>query len=118
VDRTIVLRVIAIGFFLYALYTASYLVGMVAAPSPILLIGALAKTALAVASGVGIGTGQRWAPVIVVLTGVVIAAVWLLYAFALGIVPYLYGIAMALLALFVTMLVAVYVRMRPTARHA
>jgi hypothetical protein len=116
VDRTTVLRVIAVGFFFYALYTASFLIGMVIAPSPILLIATLSKTALAIACGVGIWTGQRWAPAMVVLTGIVIAVSWLLYGFVLGIVAYLYGIAMALMAIIVTILLAAYVRLTPAAR--
>ena len=105
------LRVIAIGFFFYALYTASFLTGMLAGPtSPILLMGTVAKTLLAVACAIGIWTGQRWAPAVVVLTGIVIAVLWLLYGFLLGIVAYLYGVAMAVLAVLVMLLVAAYVR--------
>jgi hypothetical protein len=92
VDRTTVLRVIAIGFFFYALYTASFLTGMLVGPTrPILLIGAVAKTALALACAIGIWTGQRWAPAVIVLAGLVIAVLWLLYGFVLGFVAYLYG---------------------------
>jgi hypothetical protein len=116
VDRTTVLRVIAVGFFFYALYTASFLIGMVVAPAPILLIGTLAKAVLAIACGVGIWTAQRWAPAMIVLTGIVIAVLWLVYGFVLGIVAYLYGIAMALMAIIVTTLVAAYVRLKPVAR--
>jgi len=118
VDRTIALRVIAFGFFLYALYTASFLLGMVAAPtSPILLIGTLAKTVLALACAFGIWTKQPWAPAAVVLIGVVIAVLWLVYGFVLGVVAYLYGVAMAVLAIVVTMLVAAYVRLNPGATY-
>lgn len=117
-DRTTALRVIAIGFFFYALYTASFLTGMLAAPtSPILLIGTVAKTLLAVACGIGIWTRQHWAPAIVALTGIVIAVMWLLYGFVLGIVAYLYGVAMALVAILVAMLVAAYVRLKPDATY-
>jgi hypothetical protein len=112
-----VLRLIAVGFFVYAVYSGSFLPAMLVAPtSAILLIGTLAKTALAVACGVGIWTGQPWAPAIVVLTGIVIAVLWLLYGFVLGIVAYLYGVAMAVVAILVTMLVAAYVGLRPAAR--
>jgi len=116
VDRATALRVIAVGFFLYALYTASFLPGMLVAPTaPIPLIGTIAKTLLAFACAVGIWTGKPWAPGIVVLTGIVIAVLWLLYGFVLGIVAYLYGIAIALLTILVTLLVAAYVRLKPNA---
>jgi hypothetical protein len=106
-----VLRVIAVGFFLYALYTASFVPGMLVAPVyPVLLIGTIAKTVLAFACGIGIWMGRSWAPALVVLTGIVIAVLWLFYGFVLGIVAYLYGIAMAVAAVLVAMILAVYVR--------
>jgi hypothetical protein len=118
VDRTIALRVIAVGFLLYGVYTASFLTGMLVAPaSPILLIGTLAKTLLALACALGIWTRQRWSPAIVVLLGIVVAVLWLLYGFILGIVAYLYGVAMAVVAILVMMLVAAYVRLKPDATY-
>ena len=105
---------IAIGFFLYALYSASFVPGMVVAPAvPILLIGAIAKTALAFACGIGIWMGRSWAPALVVLTGIVVAVLWLIYGFVIGIVAYLYGIAMATVAILVALFVAAYVRLKP-----
>jgi hypothetical protein len=105
------LRGIAVGFFFYALYAASFLPGMLVAPTaPILLIGTVAKTALAFACGIGTWTGQRWAPAIVILTGVVIAALWLSYGFVLGIVAYFYAVAMAVVAVVVSIVVAGYVK--------
>jgi len=110
--------VIAVGFLLYALYTASFLTGMLVAPtSPILLIGTLAKTLLALACAFGIWTRQRWAPAIVVLIGIVIAVLWLLFGFVLGIVAYLYGVAMAVVAILVTMLLSAYIRLKPDATY-
>ena len=108
-------RGIAVGFFLYSLYTASFVPGMLVAPAmPILLIGAIAKTALAFACGIGIWMGRSWAPSLVVLTGMVVAVLWLIYGFVIGIVAYLYGIAMATVAILITLVVAGYVgRGRP-----
>jgi hypothetical protein len=117
VDRIIVLRAIAVGFFLYALYTASFLPGMLVAPMvPMLLIGTIAKTVLAFACAVGIWTGRPWAPTLVVLIGIVIAVLWLVYGFVLGIVAYLYGIAMAVTAVLLTLIMAAYIRGAPSSR--
>jgi hypothetical protein len=118
-DRTTVRRGIAIAFFLYAVYTASFVPGMLVAPAvPILLLGAIAKTALALACGIGIWTRQSWAPALVVLTGIVVAVLWLIYGFVLGIVAYLYGVAMSAVAVLVAIVVANYVRLRPDATYA
>ena len=111
------LRAIAVGFVLYALYTASFLPGMLVAPTvPILLFGTISKTVLAFACAVGIWTGRPWAPVLVMLTGIVIAVLWMVYGFVLGIVAYLYGVAMAVTAVLLTLIMAAYVRGAPSSR--
>jgi hypothetical protein len=113
VDRTTLLRVIAIGFLLYGIYNALLLPAMLVAPAtPILLIGTIAKATLACVAAFGVWTGKRWAPAVVVLTGVVIAVLWLLYGFVLGIVAYLYAVAMAALALVLTIVLASLCRVR------
>jgi len=112
-DRTAVLRGIAIAFLLYGLYAASFVPGLVVAPAvPILLMGTLAKAALACAAALGVWTGRPWAPTAIVLTGVVIAALWLFEGFVLGIVAYLYALGAAVLAVLVTFVAAAYVRGR------
>src|SRR5579871_5106128 len=100
--------VIAVLFFAYAIYTASFVPALVVAPVPILLVGTLAKAILACAAAIGIWTRQRWAGTAVILTGVAIAAVWLLEAFALGIVPYLYAVGAAVMAVGVTVAIATF----------
>jgi hypothetical protein len=108
-DRTTVRGGIALAFLLYGLYAASFVPGLVVAPSvPILLIGALAKAALACAAAFGVWTGRPWAPAAIVLAGVVIAALWLIEAFVLGIVAYLYALGAAVLAIVVTFAAAAY----------
>ena len=113
-DRTTLLRIIALGFLLYGLYNALLLPAMLVAPtSPILLVGTIAKTALAAMSAFGIWTRKPWAPAAIVLTGIVVAVLWLLYAFVLGIVAYLYALAIAVVAVVITIAVAVYVQRAP-----
>ncbi|HUK33438.1 MAG TPA: hypothetical protein VLV86_05990 [Vicinamibacterales bacterium] len=109
-NRTALLRLIAVLFLIYGLYNALLLPGMFVAPVPILLAGTLAKVLLALAAAVGVWTGQRWAPAIIVLTGAVVAALWLTYAFVLGIVAYLYAIGVAAVAVVLMIAVAGYVQ--------
>ena len=112
-DRTTVRGGIALAFLLYGLYTASFVPGLVVAPAvPILLIGTLAKAALACAAAFGVWTGRSWAPAAMVLTGVVIAALWLIEGFVLGIVAYLYALGAAVLAIAVTFVSAAYLSER------
>jgi hypothetical protein len=111
VARTTLLRVIALGFLLYGVYNAFLLPAMLVAPTaPVLLVGTLAKTALAAIAAFGVWTGRSWASTVIVLTGVVIAALWLTYGFVLGLVAYLYAIVIAGLALLVMIVTAAYVQ--------
>jgi len=108
-DRTTVRGGIALAFLLYGLYVASFIPGLVVAPAvPILLIGALAKAALALVAAFGVWTGRSWAPAAMVLTGLVIAVLWLIEGFVLGIVAYLYALSAAVFAIVVTFLAAAY----------
>ena len=110
-DRTTLLRLIAIGFLLYGVYNAILLTTMLAAPTePILLAGTIVKTALACLAALGIWMSKRWAPAAIVLTGVAIAVLWLLYGFLLGIVAYLYAVVIAALALLLMIILAAYVQ--------
>ena len=67
VDRTTLLRLIAIGFLIYALYNALVLLGMLVAPTAtILLLGTIAKTALAFIVAFGVWSRKPWAPASIV----------------------------------------------------
>jgi hypothetical protein len=111
VDRTTLLRLIAIGFLFYGIYNAILLTAMLAAPTePILLIGTIARTALALVVAFGVWTGKRWSSAAIVLTGVTIAVLWLLYGFVLGIVAYLYAVVIAALTVLLMIVLAVYVQ--------
>jgi hypothetical protein len=111
VDRTTLIRLLAIGFLIYGVYNALLLLGILVAPaSAILLVGAIAKTASAFIVAFGLWSRKPWASAAVVLTGVVIAVLWLAYGFVLGIVAYLYAIVMAGLALLLAIVIASYVQ--------
>jgi hypothetical protein len=111
VDRTTLLRVLALGFLIYGVYNAFLLAALLVAPTaPVILLGTIAKMALAAIAAFGIWTGKSWASAVIVLTGVVIAALWLTYGFVLGIVAYLYAIAIAGLTLLLMIVAAAYVQ--------
>lgn len=104
-------KAIAILFVAYAVYTASFVPGLIVGRIvPVLLVGTVAKAVLALAAAVSVWRADAWASTLVVLTGVAIAVVWLMDAFALGIVAYLYAIGAAVLALLITFAIAIYLQ--------
>lgn len=109
--RTDAGRAIAILFLAYGVYTASFVPALVVGRIvPVLLVGTLAKALLALGAAISVWRSDAWASALVVLTGVAIAALWLVEAFALGIVAYLYAIGAAALALVITIALAAYLR--------
>jgi hypothetical protein len=101
---------IAVALAVYGVYIASYVPAMlVGAPVPALLICFVLQVVCALAAALGVWIGARWAPVAAVLLGVSIAGTWLFEAFVLGIVAYLYALLVAVAALVVTVIIAVYV---------
>jgi len=63
----------------------------------------------AFASAIGVWRGSPWAAAAVLALGVSVAATWLIEAFVLGIVAYLYALVAAVLALVIAVLVAAFV---------
>jgi hypothetical protein len=95
----------------YGLYAASYIPGLlIGIGSPILLIGRVVEAVLAFAAAFGVWTRRGWAPAFVIVLALAIAAVWLVEAFVLGIVAYLYAIGAAILVAFAGILCAGYMR--------
>jgi hypothetical protein len=83
----------------YGLYVGSFLPAMLAAPiAPVLPVAYLLQTILAFAAAVGIWQRRSWAPTLILVLGTVVAATWLVEAFALGIVAYLRAVGVAVLA--------------------
>ena len=95
----------------YGIYRALYLPAMLVGPTdPLLLVGFLLQAVLGILAGVAVWRGTRAAPLLVVLLGVAIAATALIEAFVLGIVPYLYALLVAVVAIVATLIVAAYVK--------
>ena len=66
-DRTAMLRVLALGFLIYGVYNALLLPALLVAPtSPVILVGTIAKTALAAIAALGVWTGKSWASTVIV----------------------------------------------------
>ena len=110
-ERTAGLLMIAVLLAGYGVYIAGYVPGMLSGqPMPLVLICFVLQVVCALVGAVGVWRGQSWAPGAVVLLGVIIAATWLIDAFVLGIVAYLHALLIAILAIVVTLIVAMYVR--------
>lgn len=109
-DRSTALLVIAVGLAAYGLYIAGYVPGLlIGQPMPLVLICFVLQVVLALVGAVSVWRGQRWAPGVVMLLGVIIAVTWLIDAFILGIVAYLHALLIAILAVVVAVLLGMYV---------
>ena len=116
-DRSTALLLIAVGLAAYGVYIAGYVPAMlIGQPVPLLLIGFVLQAVCALAAAFGVWRGQPWAAGVVVLLGVSIAVTWLVEAFVLGIVAYLYALLIAVLAVVVALIIAAYVRRQPGPR--
>ena len=116
VNRSTALLSIAIVLAGYGIYRALYLPGLLSGPlAPLLVIGFLLQAVFGVAAGVGVWRRAPWAPLVIVLLGVSIAATALVEAFVLGIVAYLRALLEAVLAILVGLVLAAYVGGRLTA---
>jgi hypothetical protein len=114
-NRPTPLLVIAVALAGYGVYAASFVPPMLVGPAvPALLVGFVLQAVCALAAAFGVWGGRRWAAVAVVLLGVSIAGTWLFEAFILGIVAYLPAVAVAVIALVITLVVAAYLN-RPRA---
>jgi hypothetical protein len=106
---------IAIGLGLYGIYIASFLPGLlVGPPVPLMIVGFVAQAVAGVLAAVGAWMGLAWAPFAVAILGAAIAFTSLAEAFLLGIVSYDHALAVGLVGLLVTILIAMYLR-RPRA---
>jgi hypothetical protein len=109
-NRSAAVLLIAVGLAVYGVYIAGYVPGLlVGRPMPLVLICFVLQAMLALVGAVGVWRGQRWAPGVVMLLGVVTAVTWLIDAFVLGIVAYLHALLVAVLAVVVAALLAMYV---------
>jgi hypothetical protein len=118
-DRTLALRLTAIILAAYGIYIASHVLAMLPGPSSaLLLVGFILQAVCALAAAIGVWRGDRWAGNAVVLLGVVVAVTWLVEAFVIGIVAYLYALLVAVVAIITAVLVARYIDRRGGMRIA
>ena len=111
--RPLALILIAVALAAYGVYIATYVpASLIGRPVSLLLIGFVLQAVCALAAAVGVWGGRRWAAGAVVLLGAAIAATWLVEAFVLGLVAYLYALLAAVLAIVVTLTIAAYVHRR------
>ena len=107
--------VVAILLAAYGVYAGSFVPGMLVAPSSAVLpVAYIVQTALAFAAAVGVWLGRSWAANVILALGAVVAATWLIEAFALGLVAYLYAIGIAVVALVLATVGYAFVCRRPT----
>lgn len=118
-ERRTVSLLMALALLVYGVYIASYVPAQLIAPlSPLLLIGFVLQAVLAVVAAVGVWRGQRWAAGVVVALGVVIALTWLVESFVLGLVGYRTAVLIALVAVVLTVVAAMYLDRRIGRRAA
>ena len=118
-DRTLALRLVAVTLLAYGVYIASHVLAMLPGPSSaLLLVGFILQAVCALAAAVGVWRGDPWAGRAVVLLGIIVAATWLIEAFVIGIVAYLYAVLVAVFAIVTTVLVARYLDRRGGVRNA
>ena len=112
-NRSTALILIALALAGYGVYIGSYVPGMLAGQSLLLLLVCFVLQAvLALAGAIGVWRGQSWASVVVVALGVAVAATSLVEAFVLGIVAYLHALVVALLAMVIVVIISAYLNRR------
>jgi hypothetical protein len=108
-NRSTALLLIAVALAGYGVYVASYVPALLVRPIvPGLLIGFVLQAVCALAAAFGVWRGRPWATAALVLLGLSIAGTWLFEAFVLGIVAYLRALLVAVIALVITLGIAVY----------
>lgn len=104
-------RVLAIALALYGVYAALHVPLVLAGSgSPILLACMLAQSITAIVAGIGVWAGSALGPIAVLALGASLAATYLLEAFALGIIGWLYAVLGAVLALGIALVVTAYLQ--------
>lgn len=112
-NRSTGLVLIAIAAIAYGVYRALYLPALLVGPAdPLLLAGFVVQAVAGIAAGIGVWRGARWAPLVLVVLGLSIAATAFVEAFVLGIIAYLRALLEVVVALAVTGVAALYVQGR------
>jgi hypothetical protein len=107
--------VITVGLAIYGVYIASYIPGfLVGTPMPLMLILFIAQACAAILGAVGVWRGSPWAPPVVILLGAAVAATAIVEGFVLGIVSFDHALGVGLVALLITLAIALFVKHRRT----
>jgi hypothetical protein len=110
VNRSTTRILIAVALAVYGLYIARYVPALLIGPiEPALLIGFVLQVVCALVAALGVWRGDRWAAAAVIVLGAIIAGTWLYEGFVLGIVAYLRTLLAALIAVVVTLGIAIYI---------
>jgi hypothetical protein len=110
VQRSTALLLIAVALGAYGLYHALYAITMLPRPASLLLLLAFALQALlAILAAFGVWRQRPWAGSMLLLLGAAIAATVLVEAFVLGIIAWLYALLIAVAAILIALLLAIYV---------
>jgi len=108
--RSTPVLLIAVALAVYGVYAASFVPAMLVGPAvPALLVAFVLQAVCALAAAFGVWRGRPWATGALVLLGLSIAGTWLFEAFILGIVAYVHAMLVAVIALVITLVIAVYV---------
>ncbi len=109
-NRSTLLFVIALLLAGYGIWTTLYIPAMlVGPPEPFLFVGFVLQAVSAVLAAVGIARRRPWAAIAVLVLGAAIAGTQLV-EIALGIVPYLRALLIAVLAVIGALVLAGYIR--------
>ena len=112
-NRNTATTVVAIALLGYGLYIGSYVPPLFVGNPPMsILFGFLVQMVAALAGAAGVWWRQPWAALAIVILGAAIAATALVEGFVLGLVGYNHALAVAILALVITIALAVYVSRR------
>jgi hypothetical protein len=108
-SRNALTIVVVAALVVYGLYIGSYIPAMlVGSPPAIILIGFVVQTMAAIVGAAGVWWGRSWAPAVIVILGVAIAATAIVEGYVLGLIAYNHALAVAVLGLALTIGVAVY----------
>ncbi len=108
-SRSGIRTLISVALAGYGLVVASYLPAMLSSPAPPGLVALFAlQASCSMVAAVGVWRRRPWAADAVIAVGVMIATTSIVEGFLLGIVPYLQVLVVAVGALSLTFVVAVY----------
>jgi hypothetical protein len=105
-DRSTLRLLISVALAAYGIYIAAFIPGLMVAPAAMtLLLLFLMQAACAFVAAYAVWANASWAPAAVVLLAAMVALTWLIEAFVLGIVAWLYALMAAAVAILLALLI-------------